>query len=33
MLNTKYVYYCSENTEVGRKVKFVICEKICNLQL
>jgi hypothetical protein len=33
MLNTKYVYDCSENTEVGRKVKIVICEKICDLQL
>lgn len=33
MLNTKSVYYTCENTKVGRKVKIVICEKICNLQL
>lgn len=33
MLNTKYVHDCSENTELGRKVKIVICEKICDLQL
>lgn len=33
MLNTKYVHDCSENTKVGRKVKIVICEKNCKLQL